>query len=115
METDIDWPSDATHVTFNLAIANWNIATNHFNTQYGEAQFFSKTTIPQDITITVTPPSEEDLHLSFLFIGFSKQQGSKHNTATLVQYHYFPEHHQESTLAPEETLTLNLKPPFTFS
>jgi hypothetical protein len=122
METDIDWPSDATHVTFNLAIANWNIATNYFNTQYGEAQFFTKTTIPQDITITVTPPSAEDLHLTFLFIGFSKQQGSKHlplhrkhNTATLVQYHYFPEHPKESNPAPEETLTLNLKPPFTFS
>lgn len=121
METDINWPEDATHVTFNVAVANWNIETDHFTTHYGEAQFFPKTRTSQDITITVTPPTAEDLHLTFLFIGFSKQQGSrhvplhrKHNTATLIHYQYFPQHPNEDNPSLEETPAENLKPPFIF-
>lgn len=122
METDIDWPEDATHITFNLAVANWNIETLHFTTNYAEAQFFSKTSTPQDITITGTPPTDQDLHLTFLFIGFSKQQGSRHlplhrknNTATLIEHHYFPKHTYESATDPDETPTKNLAPPFSFT
>ncbi len=115
--TDLNWPEEATHVTFNLAIANWDMNTQHFTTHYGEALFFPKTNTTQDITITVTPPSEEDLHLTFVFIGFSKQIGSKHiplhrkhNTATLIGYHYFP-----PQAAPEETHIENIAPPFSFA
>lgn len=122
METDIDWPEEATHVTFNLAVANWNIETNQYATQYAEPQFFAKTSTPQDITIIGTPPTDQDLHLTFLFIGFSKQQGSrhvplhrKHNTATLIDYHYFPKHANEDTPSPEETPSVNVPPPFLFS
>lgn len=115
LATDIDWPEDATHITFNLAIANWNLETNHFTTIYGEPQFFPKTSTPQDITITVKPPTDQDLHLTFVFIGFSKQIGSKHNTATLIAYHYFPQHLNDNTPAQTEASAENLKPPFIFS
>jgi hypothetical protein len=122
LETDINWPEEATHVTFNLAIANWNIETNQFTTNYGAPQFFSKTNTKQEITLTVAPPKEEDLHLTFVFIGFSKQLGSKHiplhrkhNTATLIGYRYFPIHADESPAAPDETPTENVAPPFSFA
>lgn len=122
LATDIEWPEDATHITFCLAIANWNIETNHHTTHYAEPQLFSKLTSPQDITIPATPPTDQDLHLTFVFIGFSKQIGSKHiplhrkhNTATLIAYHYFPQHLNDNTPAQTETPAENLKPPFTFS
>ncbi len=122
LAADIEWPVDATHITFSLAIANWNIETNHHTTHYARPQLFSKSASPQDVTITAIPPTDQDLHLTFLFIGFSKQQGSKHvplhrkyNTATLIAYQYYPKHPNESNAAPGETSTENVKPPFTFS
>ena len=122
VETDLNWPEEATHVTFNLAVANWNITTQDFTTHYGEALFLPKTNTTQDITITVTPPSEQDLHLTFVFVGFSKQRGSKHiplhrkhNTATLIGYHYFQRQTDESTADPDDTPTKNLAPPFSFA
>lgn len=120
--TDLDWPEDAPHVTFNLAVANWNIAAKHFTTHYGEPQFLPKTNNLENITITVTPPTEEDLHLTFLFIGFSRQQGSKHvplhrkfNTATLIHYHYFPQHPDEEYPSSEATAPESIPPPFSFT
>jgi hypothetical protein len=93
---DINWPEEATHVTFNLAIANWNIENNSFSTNYAQPIILSKTDEKHNIVIEVLPPLEQNLQLTFLFIGFSKKRGSRHvplhrkyNTATLIDYHYF--------------------------
>jgi hypothetical protein len=94
-DTDIDWPEEATHVSFNLAIANWNTENNSFSTNYGTPVIFSKTDAPQNITLECLSPIEQDLHITFLFIGFSKQRGSHHlplhrkyNTASIINYHF---------------------------
>jgi hypothetical protein len=92
---DINWPEEATHVTFNLAIANWNVENDSHSTNYADPILLSKTTDIQNIVLEVTPPIELNLQLTFLFIGFSKQKGSrhiplhrKHNTTTLIAYQY---------------------------
>jgi hypothetical protein len=91
---DIDWPEEATHVNFNLAIANWNTENNTYSTQYGTPFIFSKTDAEQDITLQGLPPNEYHLHIVFLFIGFSKQRGSHHlplhrkyNTTSIIAYY----------------------------
>lgn len=94
--TDIDWPEEATHLTINLAIANWNIDNNTFSTNYEQPIMLSKTAEKQNLVLELVPPLEKDLQLTFLFIGFSQQRGSryislhrKYNTATLIAYQYF--------------------------
>lgn len=93
---DINWPEEATHVTFNLAIANWNLENNSFSTNYAQPIIVSKTDEKQNFVLEVLSHLEQNLQLTFLFIGFSKQRGSRHvplhrkyNTATLIDYHYF--------------------------
>ncbi len=93
--TDIDWPEEATHASFNLAIADWNTANNSFDTKYGIPITFSKTAASQDIALECLPLKEHQLQITFLFIGFSKQRGShylplhrKYNTATIIDYQF---------------------------
>ncbi|WP_264566696.1 hypothetical protein [Flavobacterium sp. N3904] len=92
---DINWPEEATHVTFNLAIANWNIENDTFSTNYGQPIIISKNEEKQNIVLEVVPPIEQNLQITFIFIGFSKQRGSrdialhrKYNTATIIAYQY---------------------------
>jgi uncharacterized protein (DUF427 family) len=94
--TDIDWPEEATHLTFNLGIANWNVENDTFSTNYAQPIMLSKTDEKQNIVLDIVPPLEKDLQLTFLFIGFSKQKGSRHiplhrkyNTATIIAYQYW--------------------------
>jgi hypothetical protein len=93
---DINWPEEATHITLNLAIANWNLENDIFSTNYEQPIILSKTDKKQNIVLEVVPPLEQNLQLTFVFIGFSKQRGSrnialhrKYNTATLIAYQYF--------------------------
>jgi hypothetical protein len=93
---DIDWPEDATHLTLNYAISHWNLENDTFSTNYGQPIIASKTDEKQNIVLELAPFLEQNLQLTFLFIGFSKQRGSrqiplhrKHNTTTLIAYHNF--------------------------
>jgi hypothetical protein len=92
---DINWPEEATHLTLNLAVANWNIENDTFSTNYEQPIMLSKTDEKQNIVLEVAHPLDQNLQLTFLFIGFSIQRGSRHiplhrkyNTATLIAYQY---------------------------
>ena len=90
----LDWPKEATHVTFATATANWNFEQETFDTCYSTDCILDKESEKQTITLTTEKPKGDQLHLTFLFIGFMKQDRKKHiflhrkyNTATCIAYH----------------------------
>ena len=90
----LDWPEEATHVTFATATANWNFEKETFDTCYSTDYILDKESEKQTITLTTEKPKGDQLHLTFLFIGFMKQDRKKHiflhrkyNTATCIAYH----------------------------
>jgi hypothetical protein len=89
----LDWPEEATHVHLASAKANWNFENDTFDTCYSDEIILDKESEKQTITLTTNKPIGNHLHLTFLFIGFSKQERKKHkllhrknNTATLIAY-----------------------------
>lgn len=90
----LDWPEEATHVTFATATANWNFEQETFDTCYSTDYILDKESEKQTITLTTDKPKGDQLHLTFLFIGFMKQDRKKrvflhrkYNTATCIAYH----------------------------
>ena len=91
---DVDWPEEATHVHFSAATANWDFENNTFDTCYSKEIILDKESEKQTIILTTDKPIGNHLHLTFLFIGFAKQERKKHkilhrknNTATLIAHH----------------------------
>jgi hypothetical protein len=89
----LDWPEEATHVHLASATANWDFENDTFDTCYSTEIILDKESEKQTITLTTNKPIENHLHLTFLFIGFAKQERKKHkilhrknNTATLIAY-----------------------------
>lgn len=87
----LDWPQEATHAHFIAATANWDFENDNFSTSYSKAIIVEQDSLLQTINLTTTKPQGNQLHLTFLFIGFTRQERNKHkflhrkyNTATLV-------------------------------
>lgn len=90
----LDWPEEATHVHLATATANWDFENDHFNTCYSNEYILDKESEKQTLTLTTDKPIGDHLHLSYLFIGFARQERKKHkmlhrknNTATIIGFH----------------------------
>jgi hypothetical protein len=75
----LDWPEEATHVQIAIATANWD---------------YEKMGEKQNITLLTAKPLGDQLHLTFLFIGFLNQERKKlkflhrkYNTTTVIAHH----------------------------
>lgn len=87
----LDWPEEATHVHLASATANWDFENDTFDTCYSEEIVLAKDSEKQTITLSTNKPIGNHLHLTFLFIGFAKQERKtlkmlhrKNNTATII-------------------------------
>ncbi|WP_367757330.1 hypothetical protein [Flavobacterium sp. WC2430] len=92
----LDWPEEATHVHLAMATANWDFENDTHDTCYSEEWILDKESVKQNIIISTNKPQGNDVHLTFLFIGFSKIERKKHkilhrknNTSTIIA-HYNP-------------------------
>lgn len=90
----IDWPEEATHVHLASATTNWDFENDTFDTCYSDEIILDKESEKQTITLSTNKPIGNQLYLTFLFIGFAKQERKKHkllhrknNTTTLIAYH----------------------------
>ncbi|TDE51277.1 hypothetical protein [Flavobacterium sp. GT3P67] len=90
----LDWPEEATQVLLATATANWDFENDSYETFYSSEWILDKEAEKQTITITTEKPSGNELHLTFLFIGFLKQDRKKqivlhrkYNTTTVIAYH----------------------------
>ena len=90
----LDWPEDATQVLLAIATANWDCENNTFNTCYSTELVLEKEAKKQNITLITDKPMGDQLHLTFLFIGFIKQDRKKqtflhrkYNTTTVIACH----------------------------
>lgn len=89
----LNWPEEATHVHLAMATANWDFENDCFDSCYSNAIILDKESEQQTLSLTTDKPAGNELHLTFFFIGFAKQQRKKleflhrkHNTATLISY-----------------------------
>jgi hypothetical protein len=90
----LDWPDEATHVHLATASANWDFENDTFDTCYSNEIILDKESQKQTLQLTNARPQGNHLHLTFFFIGFTKQEHKKHkllhrknNTATLIAYY----------------------------
>lgn len=90
----LDWPEEATHVQLAIATANWDYEKDTFNTCYSTEVTLEKEAEKQNITLITAKPIGDQLHLTFLFIGFLKQERKKikflhrkYNTTTVIAHH----------------------------
>ncbi|MFV8271545.1 hypothetical protein ACNQGP_16640 [Flavobacterium sp. GT2N3] len=88
---NLDWPEEATHVHLETATTNWDFENDTFQTFYSTALILNKEAEKQTIKITTEKLLGNQLHLTFLFIGFLKQNRKKqiflhrkYNTATVI-------------------------------
>lgn len=87
----LDWPETATHVQFQLGVAQWDVANNQFQTHYSSEMRIFKYTPEGPLMLAVNAPKGKHLLLHFLSIAFYYQEGgrprmlaSKYNTTTLL-------------------------------
>ncbi|MFV5698699.1 hypothetical protein ACM55H_10060 [Flavobacterium sp. ZT3R17] len=87
----LDWPEEATHVHLASATTNWDFENDTFNTCYSNEIILDKESKQQTITLKNDKPIGNQLYLTFLFIGFAKQERKKHkllhrknNTTTII-------------------------------
>ncbi len=90
----LDWPEEATNVILATATTNWDFENDTFQTSYSTELILDKESEKQTIKITTEKPKGSQLHLTFLFVGFLKQDRKKqvflhrrHNTNTVIAYH----------------------------
>lgn len=90
----LDWPQEATHVHLAIATANWDFENHLFDSCYSNEIILNKESEKQTLTLTTETPKGNHLLLSFLFIGFAKQDRKKYkflhrknNTATIIASH----------------------------
>lgn len=93
-EQHLDWPEEATNVILATATTNWNFENDTFNTCYSAELLMGKESEKQTITLSTEIPAGNEMQLTFLFIGFLKQDRKKqtllhrkYNTATLIACH----------------------------
>lgn len=75
----LDWPEEATHIHLAMATANWDFENNTFDTCYSEDMILNKDAEIQTITLTTEKPKGNNCLLTYLFIGFAKQERRKYN------------------------------------
>lgn len=87
----LDWPEDATHVHLAMATANWDFENNTYDTCYSNEIKLAKESEQQTLTLTTDKPKGDQLHLTYLYIAFAKQERKKYtlqhrrnNTATII-------------------------------
>jgi hypothetical protein len=90
----LDWPEEATQVQLAVALANWDNENGSYDTKYSDPIILDKASAQQTVQLTCEKPIGNDLQLTFIFIGFTKQNRKKteflhrkFNTATLIAYH----------------------------
>lgn len=90
----LDWPEEATQVLLATATTNWDFENGSYNTCYSSEWILDKEAEKQTLTITTEKPLGNELHLTFLFIGFLKQNRKKqiflhrkYNTTTIIACH----------------------------
>ncbi|REG98258.1 hypothetical protein [Flavobacterium aquicola] len=74
----LDWPKEATHAHLALALANWDFASDSFDTCYSEEIICDKESEKQNILLTSENPKGNQCLLTYLFIGFAKKERSKY-------------------------------------
>jgi hypothetical protein len=91
----LDWPQEATHVHLATATANWDFENDSFDNCYSDEIILAKESVKQTVVLSTNKPIGNHLQLTFLFIGFAKQERKKHkllhrknNTATLIAYNH---------------------------
>ena len=85
---------EATNVHLETATTNWDFENDTFQTSYSTALILNKESEKQTVKITTEKLKGNQLHLTFLFIGFLKQNRKKqiflhrkHNIATIITLH----------------------------
>lgn len=88
----LDWPENATHVHLAVARSNWDYKNETFMPSYSEEFTFLKEATATNLSIRPNIPTENNLHIIFLYIGFSIQQRKKltllkraNNTVSLIK------------------------------
>ncbi len=76
-KTHVDWPMEAQQVHLAIARANWNYEENKFTTEHSEEIIVKKEDSPTNIMLQTNIPSDNQLQLLFIFIGFSIQDRKK--------------------------------------
>lgn len=74
----LDWPDGATHVHLAMALANWDFENETYNTCYSEQTILAREAAKQTVVLQTAIPPGNQLHLTYLFIGFAKQERKKH-------------------------------------
>lgn len=74
----LDWPEDATHAHLAMATANWDFENNNFDTSYSEEICCKKASETQTLTLMNDKPQGNHLYLTYLYIGFAKQERRKY-------------------------------------
>lgn len=90
----IDWPEEAEFVSIAIARANWNYTNDSFTTEYSNEIVINKEEKPLNILLETKIPTENQLQLTFLFIGFSikyrkttKELKRSNNTVSIIWSH----------------------------
>ena len=73
----IDWPETAEQVHISVARANWDYVLDKFTTEYSEEIIIGKEEKTASISLKTNIPPEKNLHLVFLYIGFSIKDRKK--------------------------------------
>lgn len=87
----LGWPEEATHIHIAIATAVWDYKNDQFSTNYSEELIFAKDSGIQSFNLYTTPILTNNVVLTFLFLGFAKQEHKKHrmlhrkfNTCTII-------------------------------
>lgn len=90
----LDWPEEAKNVLLATTNTYWDFENDTFQTSYSTELILDKESEKKTIKRTTEKPLGNQLHLTFLFIGFLKQVRKKqiflhrkHNTTTVIKYH----------------------------
>lgn len=90
----IDWPETAEQVHIAIARANWDYIQDTFTTEYSDEIIINKEEKATSINLKTNIPTENQLQLVFLYIGFSTQDRKKskelkrsNNTVTIIWSH----------------------------
>lgn len=88
---DLDWPEEATHVHIAIATSNWDYENDLFQTNYSDEIILHKLSSTFNLMLQTPSLLNNNLQITFLFIGFAKQERRKYkmlhrkfNTACII-------------------------------
>lgn len=88
----LDWPEKATHVHLAVARTNWDYIKQKISPSYSTEHTFSKESATFSLEIKPEIPTESNLHIIYLYIGFSTLNRKKmillkraFNTVTIIK------------------------------